>query len=485
MSGRLAAWRYHSSCAGERPAGQAATRVGHDARNGASSHDDISPVIPTTRARGPGRSIRVLLAILFLLPLLSGIAGAPIAHGDDLSDAIAQQKALAAKIAADKSQAAELAALQADLKASLASTQSKLQGINADLASVKKNIAALTVKVNAVRAAYDAQVARLADLDAQLLSIQVQEDQKAVQLAQRKALLADRVRAAYDSDRTSLLETILSADSFSDVLGDVGYFIDIGTQDKALAQQIARDQQTLAALHQTTLQTRVETDALRADTLAKKADLDASMATLKAAQAQMVALQKATAKALAIQKAAWSRAYTNAAAMRKAISAEQAAEAAIKQKIDAIIASNGGGIPSDYSGQLIWPLAGPGITVTQEFGCTGMTWEPPFGSCDHYHNGIDLATDGQVGIPIKAAGDGKVVYAGALNDGAWVVVIAHSQHLRTWYGHVQTNIPVHAGQYVSAGDVIAYVGMTGHTTGPHLHWMVESDGTFVNPRLFV
>jgi len=57
----------------------------------------------------------------------------------------------------------------------------------------------------------------------------------------------------------------------------------------------------------------------------------------------------------------------------------------------------------------------------------------------------------------------------------------------SWYGHID-NSPgpaVHVGQYVAAGQVIAYEGMTGNTTGPHLHWAIQIDSTWVNPRLFL
>ena len=63
--------------------------------------------------------------------------------------------------------------------------------------------------------------------------------------------LAERVRSAYDTDRTSLLETFLSGGTFTDMLAEMSYYIDVGEQDKALANQIASDQETLAALHQT------------------------------------------------------------------------------------------------------------------------------------------------------------------------------------------------------------------------------------------
>ncbi len=68
------------------------------------------------------------------------------------------------------------------------------------------------------------------------------------------------------------------------------------------------------------------------------------------------------------------------------------------------------------------------------------------------------------------------------------MIIAHSSSLATWYAHIDnyTHPPaVKAGDWVTTGQVIAYEGMTGHTTGPHLHWAVMLNGQFVNPRLFL
>jgi murein DD-endopeptidase MepM/ murein hydrolase activator NlpD len=500
------------------PAGVAASRVQKGARNGVCSQRDVAkmnfrhprgtvpgPATPTsgwatdpatpssgwatgpaTSGRGGRRlraSLRIGLVALVLIPLLSSSLGAPpVATGDDLSDALARQKALKSKIAAQKQKVAELNGLQADLRVVISSTSAKLDGINADLAQVKADVKQMTGRVNAVKAVYDDQVAQLADLDAQLAEIRAEEVAKAAQLAERKALLAEHIRAAYDSDRTSLLETILSADSFSDVLADVGYLIDIGDQDAALAARIVTDQQTLAALRETVSQTRYDTDQLRAETAAQKKVLDRSLADLKQARAKLKKLEAETAKQLALQRKAYRNLALSKTAAKAILAAEAKANAAIQRKINRLLAeqSNGGGIPSQYSGSFIWPLAG---TVTQEFGCTGFPWEPPYGNCAHFHQGIDIAAP--LGSRIHAAGAGKVIYAGPLSDGAWVVIIAHSQHLISLYGHVKTNIPVHAGQFVSQGQLIAYVGMTGHTTGPHLHWAVELDHTWVNPRLFL
>ncbi|MDP9484043.1 MAG: peptidoglycan DD-metalloendopeptidase family protein [Chloroflexota bacterium] len=445
----------------------------------------LSPAPASRRPRrgGLGTATRLGLVLGLLVPLLSGSLGAPsVAVGDELSNALARQRALQAKIAAQKRMVAELNGLQLDLRVVIQATSARLAGINADLAAVKADVKVMTTKVNAVKTIYDSQVAQLAGLDAQLAQIQAEEVAKAGQLAERKALLADHIRAAYHSDRTSLIETILSADSFSDALADVGYLIDIGAQDKALAAQIGKDQQTLVALRQTVFQTRFDTDQLRAATAGQKKVLDKSLADLRRARAKLKKLEKETAHALAVQNKAYRKLAVSKAAARAILAAETRERAAIDRKIRRLLADQirGGGVPSQYSGTLEWPMSG---RITQEFGCTGFPWEPPYGNCAHFHQGIDIA--GPMGTRIRAAGPGRVLYAGPLSDGAWVVIIAHSAHLITLYGHLQRNIPVRAGQVVAQGQLIGYNGMTGHTTGPHLHWAVKLDAVWVNPRLFL
>ena len=175
--------------------------------------------------------------------------------------------------------------------------------------------------------------------------------------------------------------------------------------------------------------------------------------------------------------------------MAKAIADEQASQRSLERKIEALLRARAarGNVPSVFNGRFIWPMSG---AVTQEFGCTGFAWEPPLGDCANFHRGIDIANDKYT--PIRAAGDGTVLFAGPnpydRNPKAWIVIVAHSSNLLTWYAHVDdvTRPPVvRAGQFVRQGDVIAYEGNTGRSTGPHLDWRVQLNGTFVNPRLFV
>ena len=294
--------------------------------------------------------------------------------------------------------------------------------------------------------------------------------------------------AAYDSDRTSLLESFLSGGTFTDVLAEMSYYIDVGEQDKALAKQIAHDQETLAAIHQTVADTRDRTNELRQETAATKRSLDQSLADLKDARASLKALEDKTAAALAQQKASFAAGGQEQGGRRQGPGqVGGSAEAAPGPDRRVLLRqSRCGRIPSRYNGALSWPMGG---SVTQNFGCTGFGWEPRLGNCRHFHRGIDVVAP--IGTPVRASGSGVVVYIGwNYADGydpAWIVVIAHSQSLQTWYAHMSPTHPggIHAGSHVIEGQIIGYEGNTGHSTGAHLHWAVMFNGSFANPRLFL
>ncbi len=446
----------------------------------------------TLSGQRPRRRIRRLAFLLLLVPLLSSSIAMPTTRvaGDELSDALARQKALEQQIAKQKEQAEKLANLQKGLKAEIAQTSEQLKAVGADLDAVRAEITDMVKQIDVVKAAYEALVAELARLDADLVRLERQEAAKRRELTERRALLADRLRDAYNTDRTSLLETFLSGGSFADVLTEVSYQLDVGDQDRALAEQIIRDQETLAALHQTVLLTRQQTNLMRQETAQQKRELDAQLVALQEAQARLKELEAETKRILDEQKATYARVNKNAKNLAKALAEAAKAQKQLSDKINQLIADQArqGRIPSEYNGTLIWPMKA-GI-VSQTYGCTGFAWEPPLGNCPHFHKGIDIAAP--MYTPIYAAGPGTVVFAGPNPydpyPKAWIVIIAHSTNLQSWYGHVDNAAKpprVRAGAHVEAGDVIAYVGMTGRTTGPHLHWMVEFNGSFANPRLFL
>ncbi|MDD5475512.1 MAG: M23 family metallopeptidase, partial [Syntrophales bacterium] len=123
----------------------------------------------------------------------------------------------------------------------------------------------------------------------------------------------------------------------------------------------------------------------------------------------------------------------------------------------------------------IWPVVG---WVTSEFG----NRKSPFTDKREFHNGIDIAT--RPGKEIVAPADGVVTVVSKDRYMGNLVWIDHGDDVKTCYGHLREQA-VKAGQQVKRGDVIGYVGSSGRSTGPHLHYGVMVKGEYVNPRRYL
>lgn len=134
-----------------------------------------------------------------------------------------------------------------------------------------------------------------------------------------------------------------------------------------------------------------------------------------------------------------------------------------------------------------WPVDGP---VTLPFGPSALALEPTVVyrgiAITHFHDAIDIAAP--LGRAVVAAAPGRVTFVGHLTDGAMVVVIAHDDGLVSLSAHLDDAFappPVRAGDRVAAGQVIGYVGVTGITTGPHLHFAVHDANGPVDPAVIL
>ncbi|HWR15834.1 MAG TPA: M23 family metallopeptidase [Terriglobales bacterium] len=123
----------------------------------------------------------------------------------------------------------------------------------------------------------------------------------------------------------------------------------------------------------------------------------------------------------------------------------------------------------------LWPVAG---RITGAFG----ERIDPFNGEGAFHRGIDISTD--YGRPIVAPADGVVMYAGPENGYGRLIEIEHSHGITTRYGHMSA-FAVNSGQHVTRGQVIGYVGNTGRSTAPHLHYEVWVHRSPVNPYKFL
>ncbi len=123
----------------------------------------------------------------------------------------------------------------------------------------------------------------------------------------------------------------------------------------------------------------------------------------------------------------------------------------------------------------LWPVEGP---VTGSFG----ERIDPFNGEGAFHSGIDIGSaDGQ---PVVAPADGVVTFADFLGGYGRAVIIEHGHGITTRYGHLR-NFAVAAGQHVHRGDTIGFVGESGRSTGPHLHYEVRINDTPVNPHKYL
>jgi murein DD-endopeptidase MepM/ murein hydrolase activator NlpD len=125
-------------------------------------------------------------------------------------------------------------------------------------------------------------------------------------------------------------------------------------------------------------------------------------------------------------------------------------------------------LPAQYTGRLRWPLDA-GI-VSSEF---GARW-------GKLHKGIDIAADS--GEPVYAVAEGEVIYAGnGLRGYGNVVIVQHDGHLSSLYAH-NRELRVKQGDRVTQGTLLALLGNTGRSTGPHVHFEIREGDTAVNPR---
>jgi murein DD-endopeptidase MepM/ murein hydrolase activator NlpD len=131
-----------------------------------------------------------------------------------------------------------------------------------------------------------------------------------------------------------------------------------------------------------------------------------------------------------------------------------------------------------------WPADG---VVSQGFGPTTLDLEPAVTyrgtTYPHFHDAIDIASP--VGSAVRAAAPGRVAFVGHIAGGAEVVILAHADGVITLYAHLDDTLappPVKVGDVIEGGQRIGSVGLTGVTTGPHLHFAIRRGSEILDPR---
>ena len=273
--------------------------------------------------------------------------------------------------------------------------------------------------------------------------------------------LEERMVQIYESGQPSTVEVLVSARSLSQMIDQIDYMNRVAAQDRALVATVGSARHRVRLARVRTIGARRSLAAQTRVIAYRARQLTAVRNRLLISRRSLVSARNTRTQELA-QTRAQERDWTREAATLSAVSSQLAAQ------IQAAQAASSSSPPSGSqpnSSGLIWPVHGP---ITSPF---GMRW-------GKLHPGIDIGAS--MGTPIQAAAAGRVIVAAY--DGGYgnLVVIDHGNGLATAYAH-QSRLAVSVGQQVAQGHVIGYVGSTGYSTGPHLHFEVRVNGNPVDP----
>jgi murein DD-endopeptidase MepM/ murein hydrolase activator NlpD len=340
--------------------------------------------------------------------------------------------------------------------------QEDVSRLNRRLAELQAPLTDLEGQVDALDYRIERRKARIEELKAERETQRVEIIRLGAQLDEARSLLASRVVAAYKAGDTGIIEQLAGAGSLDDLfareeaLGHV-----VGLDDRVISR-ISDAERAVRVKRARNFETRREIRDDIAQLADDRADVDAKRAKAQAARDEVASVRAQRDAKLKEMR-------------QRAVKLEQRLEDLDDDaKVLQDVIKNGtstysGAIGGLSSSGLIWPVSGP---VVSPF---GWRWGRP-------HEGIDIGVG--TGTPIHAAASGVVTYASEMSGYGNMVIIQHAGSLSTGYAH-QSQIATSVGQTVTQGQVIGFVGCTGHCFGPHLHFETRINGTAQDPMQYL
>jgi len=378
---------------------------------------------------------RFVLALILLLIVVLPAAFGTRARADSI-------QSLQAKISAAQARESDLSSQIGSIEERIRSLEAQVGGVSARLDSLEQDLALQQEKLDRINALYKLQTEQLDFLQHEY-SVSV-------------GRVNDRLIDLYESgDDPSTLEVLLSGQNLGDILDQLEFVRDVGRQDAKITTQVnhakvqMRDQRAKTKVTKDRVATVTRTIAVRT-------------AQVRSEKQRLLVSERGLAKTRRVRRAQLATVKQDKAEFLNEVAGLQAAASQVTAHIQAAGSSSYDSSPS--SSGLIWPVSGP---VVSGF---GMRW-------GRMHEGIDIAVG--YGTPIHAAASGTVIFAGWMGGYGNLVIIDHGGGMSTAYGH-QSSIAVGGGS-ISQGQVLGYVGCTGHCFGPHLHFEVRINGSPVDP----
>jgi murein DD-endopeptidase MepM/ murein hydrolase activator NlpD len=350
--------------------------------------------------------------------------------------------ALQGRIAAARAKEARLTQQIHDVTAEIRQLEGRVGDVSQKLSILEQDLALHQRRLDRLNELFEFQSERLNFLRRQYATVLRELNLRMIDL--------------YETPDPTVVEVILESESFQDALEQIRYLQAIAQQDKRIAAEVkvARDE-----VHRTRERTKVVRARVHAET---------QIVYVRTQQQRDVRNELLASKGkLATRRGEQKSALASTREQEKVLIAEANALAAEDAGIRGQLAAAQGGatdtVPSSRG--LIWPVSGP---VTSPF---GYRW-------GRLHAGIDIGV--AYGTPIHAAASGTVVLAGWTGGYGNYTCLDHGGGLATCYAH-QSSYAVSSGAQVSQGQVIGYVGNTGHSFGAHLHFEVRINGNPVDP----
>ncbi|MEX0709575.1 MAG: peptidoglycan DD-metalloendopeptidase family protein [Chloroflexota bacterium] len=394
------------------------------------------------------------------------------ANGPTVDGAVAEQRRLEAELARQRAQLADLQREQITLAASLRGITSDIDSVGLEIELASRQIEEASRSLEQARGELRKYEIEIGTLSETLTELSVGIEVSTVELIEREALLQDHMRTAYEQSQTSVLEVLLSTDSFTRATSELSYMLTLTDEDRRLAAEIRDRRERLEVRNETLSVGRDALGALRDASAERAAALEEQQELLDQARLALEEKKQQLEELRDAQEVQFASISKTAGEQRDLVAAQEMAVAGQQALVEKLIEA-ARKLDIAYRGRFVWPERGA-FMITQEY--------------TYYHGGLDMAYLNRCGGPIYAAGDGVVFADGRPNskygDYAIGVLIGHSQRLATQYWHLSREV-VTVGQEVHVGDVIGYEGATGFATGCHLHFGVLFDGVPVNPRRYL
>ncbi len=373
--------------------------------------------------------------------------------------------------------------------------QKILDDTKSDIAEKEEYKSALVSKVQVLDEKIAVTREKISSLNDDIKEKQDAYDKGLSEVEDQFDALANRLRILYMSGNATDLEIIFGAKDFSDLIDKMELVKSLANSDKELISEIQTKLDELST----------QKESLEAD----KKDLETQQSSLKSDQDEFNKLISDNDEILKNLYASNSKAQNSleSAALKsdeieskiseyyaaQKAAAEQAAQASQSSSSSSSSSgSSGSGSSSSGSSSVIVPSGSGFAWPTPGFVSLSSEW---FEDREVYnHGGIDIAGAGIMGTPVVAAADGTVIATNSSCTHNWgksyscgcgggygnYVMISHAGGKMTVYGHL-TSLTVSTGQSVSRGQIIGYVGSTGNSTGPHLHYECRLNGVRYNP----